>query len=151
MCVKAPVVVNPTIGLIAIDAVSSVAKGKPYARQCLKGNPERASDLWSCCVTTNSPSGKRLAVGRSTTPGSPKLPAVTCRRVSLAAEWGKFKNVETIKIDKAVIIDLPVCWDINGFKPVSYKCLSFCMERCCPKNIKNLATFLSNILGYYMT
>ena len=76
--------------------------------------PERARDLCSCCVTTNSPSGKRCAVGRSMIPGSPKLPAAT-RCASLAAVWGKNKDAEIIKSDTEIIILLliKICIEAN--------------------------------------
>ena len=65
-------------------------------------------------MITNSPSGTRLAVGRSMTPGNPKLPTVT-RRVSLAAGKGKNNVVQIMMSDAEVIIDLLVCRHINRF------------------------------------
>ena len=54
---------------------------------------------------SNSPSGNRLAVGRSMIPGSPKLPTLTCR-VSLAAAKGKNKNVKKMitAVDATIIL-----------------------------------------------
>ena len=39
-------------------------------------------------MVINSPSGKRLAVGRSMMPGNPKLLAVTCRISTAEAKRG---------------------------------------------------------------
>ena len=54
-------------------------------------------------MTTNSPSGKRSAVGRSMIPGKPKLPADT-RCVSLAAKWGENKDAEILMSETALFI-----------------------------------------------
>lgn len=64
-------------------------------------------------MTTNSPSGKRRAVGISITPGSPKLPKVT-RCVSLAAALVKNKDDKTIMSDSFVGIFQLSCWDTNS-------------------------------------
>ena len=58
-------------------------------------------------MATNSPSGKRLAVGRSIMPGSPKLPTVT-RCGSLAKAECKNKNVQKTVSETALFIILHI-------------------------------------------